>query len=65
MAVDPYLADQLVPLMGLLPGSRVTTRKVSDHCITNIYVTEHFLPVGFKVGKTIITSHEADDAVKG
>ncbi|MFH1276102.1 MAG: RNA 3'-terminal phosphate cyclase, partial [Candidatus Woesearchaeota archaeon] len=50
-AVDNYLADQLIPFMGLLPGSIITSNKVSNHCITNIYVTEHFLSVGFKIGE--------------
>jgi RNA 3'-terminal phosphate cyclase (ATP) len=48
-ACDEYLADQLIAFMGLLPGSVIKTSKVSKHCLTNIYVVEKFLPVGFKV----------------
>ncbi|HLC91390.1 MAG TPA: RNA 3'-terminal phosphate cyclase [Candidatus Nanoarchaeia archaeon] len=52
--IDPYLADQLIPFMALLPGSVINTRKITDHTLTNIYVTEQFLPVGFKIGKNMI-----------
>jgi RNA 3'-phosphate cyclase len=58
--IDYYLADQIMPLMGLLPGSRITTRKVSKHCLTNIYVVEKFLPVGFKIGKHKIIVEQKD-----
>ncbi len=55
-AVDHNLADQLIPFMALLPGSKIKTSKVSDHTKTNIYVVEKFLPVKFLVTGTNIES---------
>ena len=49
--VDEYLADQLIPYMALAGGGSFTTRNISMHTKTNIWVTEQFLPVKFKVGK--------------
>ncbi len=48
-AVDPHLADMLIPFMALLPGSEIKTREVTDHSKTNMYVVEQFLPVKFSV----------------
>jgi len=50
-AVDHYLADQLIPFMGLLPGSEISCSKISKHTESNIYVTELFLPVKFEIDK--------------
>lgn len=47
--VDEYLADQLIPYMALAGGGSFTTRKISMHTKTNIWVTEQFLPVKFKI----------------
>lgn len=53
-AVDSYLTDQLILFMGLLLGSEIVAREITNHTLTNIYVAETFLPVGFKVdGKRI------------
>jgi RNA 3'-phosphate cyclase len=52
--IDSHLADQLIPFMALLPGSTITTSQVTNHTLTNIYVVEHFLPIGFKIGKNKI-----------
>ena len=50
MAVDPHLADQIVPLMAIAKGhSCFTTSKISLHLLTNIQVAEQFLPVKFQV----------------
>jgi len=48
-SVDNHLADQLIPFLGLLPGSSINTSEISKHTKTNIYVVEKFLPVGFKL----------------
>ncbi|MBI2112853.1 RNA 3'-terminal phosphate cyclase [Candidatus Woesearchaeota archaeon] len=53
-AVDPYLADQIIPFLALQPGSMITTSTITEHCLTNVYVAEHFLPIGFKIGKNKI-----------
>ena len=54
-AVDHYSADQLIPFMGLLPGSVIEASSVSDHTRTNIYVVEKFLNVGFIVNNNMIS----------
>jgi RNA 3'-terminal phosphate cyclase (ATP) len=44
--IDPYLADQLVPFMALAKGnSSFTTTRITEHLITNLWVTRHFLNV--------------------
>ena len=47
--VDEFLADQLTPYMALAKGGSFTTRMISMHTRTNIWVTEQFLPVKFKI----------------
>lgn len=47
--VDEYLADQLIPYMAFAGRSSFTTRMISLHTKTNIWVTEQFLPVKFKI----------------
>jgi len=47
--VDEFLADQLIPYMALAKGGSFTTRMISLHTKTNIWVTEQFLPVKFKI----------------
>ena len=56
--VDRHLADQLIPFMGLLPGSEIKVREVSKHAQTNIYVVEKFLNVGFKVEGNSVSVEE-------
>ena len=47
--VDEYLADQLIPYIALAGGGSFTARTISMHTKTNIWVTERFLAVKFKV----------------
>ena len=47
--VDIYLADQLIPYLALAPGGSFTTRTLTPHARTNIWVTEQFLDVKFKI----------------
>jgi RNA 3'-terminal phosphate cyclase (ATP) len=47
--VDVYLADQLIPYMGLAGGGSFTTRSISLHTRTNIWVTEQFLDMKFNI----------------
>lgn len=49
--VDIYLADQLIPYMALAEGGSFTTRMVTPHTKTNIWVTEQFLDVKFRIDK--------------
>ena len=52
--VDRNLADQLIPFISLLPRSEISVREISKHTLTNIYVIEQFLDIGFKIeGNTI------------
>ncbi len=47
--VDIYLADQLIPYLALARGGSFTTRSLTPHARTNIWVTEQFLDVKFKI----------------
>jgi len=40
---------QLIPYIALAEGGSFTTRIISMHTKTNIWVTEQFLPVKFKI----------------
>jgi RNA 3'-terminal phosphate cyclase (ATP) len=48
-SVDIYLADQLIPYMALARDSSYTVRELSPHSRTNIWATEQFLDVKFKI----------------
>jgi RNA 3'-phosphate cyclase len=48
--LDEHAADQILPYMALAGGaSEVMVAGVTDHCRTNIWVIEQFLPVRFQV----------------
>ncbi|MCZ7357626.1 MAG: RNA 3'-terminal phosphate cyclase [Candidatus Methanoperedens sp.] len=47
--VDIYLADQLVPFIALAGNGSFTTRLITPHTRTNIWVTEEFLDLKFKI----------------
>ncbi|MCZ7392829.1 MAG: RNA 3'-terminal phosphate cyclase [Candidatus Methanoperedens sp.] len=47
--VDVYLADQLIPYLAIAGGGSFTTRVITPHTKTNIWVTEQFLDVKFKI----------------
>jgi RNA 3'-terminal phosphate cyclase (ATP) len=47
--VDVYLADQLIPYLALAGGGSFTTRMITPHTKTNIWVTEQFLDVKFMI----------------
>ncbi len=47
--VDVFLADQLIPYLALAGGGSFTTRMISLHTRTNIWVTEKFLDVKFNI----------------
>ena len=48
VAVDRFLADQLLMYMALTKTARYTTNEVSTHLTTNIETIKKFLPVNFK-----------------
>ncbi len=47
-AVDKYMADNLIPFLGIL-GGKIKTSEITKHTLANIYVTEKFLDVKFDV----------------
>ncbi len=48
--LDAHMADQILPYVALAGGrSRARTSTITDHCRTNIWVIEKFLPVRFSV----------------
>ncbi|MBU1199319.1 MAG: RNA 3'-terminal phosphate cyclase [Nanoarchaeota archaeon] len=54
-AVDPYLADQLIPFMAVAGTGLIKTTEVSKHVKSNIYVAEKFCDVKFTIQDNIIT----------
>jgi len=48
-SVDVHLADQLIPYMAFAGNSSYTVRELSLHAATNIWVTEQFLDVKFRI----------------
>lgn len=58
--LDEHMADQILPYMAMAAesdsgDSQVTVARVTDHCKTNIWVIEKFLPVKFKIENNIIS----------
>lgn len=53
-AIDSHTADQILPYLALASG-KIKVAKITDHCITNIWVIEKFLPVKFEVKEKIIS----------
>ncbi len=48
--LDRWMADQILPYLALAGSeSEVTVAEVTNHCLTNIWVIEKFLPVKFEV----------------
>jgi len=52
-AVDRWMADQLIPYLGLYGGT-IRTSRITEHIRTNIWVTERFLPRRFTIEGAII-----------
>lgn len=51
--LDSYAADQILPFLALA-GGRVKVAEVTEHCRTNIFVIQKFLPVNFEIADNII-----------
>lgn len=48
--VDPHLADQLVlPMLAAQGTSQITTSQISQHLLTNVWVSRQFLPRDLEV----------------
>ncbi len=52
--VDRYLGDQILPFMAVFSPSKIKVSLVTNHCKTNMYVIEKFLPVKFKITGQLI-----------
>jgi len=50
-ALDAHAADQLLVYLALAWGGRFTTRELTSHARTAIWLIEQFLPVRFEVGE--------------
>ncbi|MGV8168730.1 MAG: RNA 3'-terminal phosphate cyclase [Candidatus Nanoarchaeia archaeon] len=48
--VDENLADQLIPLLGIM-GGEIKTNKITDHTISNIHIAELFLEKKFEINE--------------
>jgi RNA 3'-phosphate cyclase len=53
---DEWMADQILLYMALAGSSKVSVAKVTNHCKTNMYVIEKFLPVKFSIDGNIIST---------
>jgi RNA 3'-phosphate cyclase len=58
-AVDRWMADQIVPFLGLLSGA-VRTSAITAHAETNMRIVERFLPVRFAAEGTTIVARRSD-----
>jgi RNA 3'-terminal phosphate cyclase (GTP) len=52
---DEWMADQILPYMAFAGESKVSVTDVTDHCLTNIWAIEKFLPVKFEISDRIIS----------
>jgi RNA 3'-phosphate cyclase len=59
-ALDKYMGDQIIPYMALAGNSRIKTAELTQHTLTNIYVTENFINKKFQVdgslGESVVIS---------
>ncbi len=53
--LDRWMADQILPYMALSGGGAVSVGEVTDHCRSNIWVIEKFVPVKFELKENIIS----------
>ncbi|MCD6522603.1 MAG: RNA 3'-terminal phosphate cyclase [Candidatus Diapherotrites archaeon] len=53
-AVDRWAADQLIPYMAIVGNSVIKTSRLTNHCKTNIWVTEIFMEKKFVVHDNVI-----------
>jgi len=53
--LDEWMADQILPYMALAGGGKASVAKVTQHCKSNMWVIEKFLPVKFEVKENVIS----------
>jgi len=49
--VDKHLADQILPIMSLISGSKIKTSNITSHTRTNIYTIEKFFGNKFSINE--------------
>ena len=49
VALDRYMGDQIIPYMSLAGSSHVKTAELTQHTVTNIYISERITGKSFKV----------------
>jgi len=54
VCLDEHMADQIIIYMALAGDSKVSVAEITNHCKTNMWVIEKFLPVKFEVRDNII-----------
>lgn len=54
-AFDKWMADQILMYMALAGHSRISAAEVTNHCKTNMWVIEKFLPVKFETKERMIS----------
>lgn len=52
--LDRWMADQILPYMALVGKGSISVAEITDHCISNMWVIEKFLPVKFEIKENII-----------
>lgn len=58
--MDSHAADQLLPFLAFA-GGKVKVSKITQHCLTNAYVIERFLPVRFSFQDRLIEAKRWED----
>jgi len=53
--LDEHMADQILPYIALAGNSKVSVAEITNHCKTNIWVIEKFLPIKFEIIDKIIS----------
>lgn len=53
--LDDHMADQILLYLALAGNSKISVAETTNHCRTNMWVIEKFLPVKFEVKERIIS----------
>jgi RNA 3'-phosphate cyclase len=49
--LDEHMADQILPFIALAGNSKVSVAEITNHCKTNMWIIEKFLPVKFEINE--------------
>ena len=53
--LDRWMADQILPYMALTGSGKISVSEITDHCKSNMWVIEKFLPVKFEINENVIS----------